>query len=271
MIILFTSGTATITGSPADRTCRIQQSLSLRDPAGEPGHLPVLCKPISMKKKKVKPKKKITLAELAAFLHLSPSTVSQALNGHPKVKPATRAYVAAAAGYKGYFKKNIVAADPLTNGRVTMRDLANRLNISACTVCRALQRSETVSPKTTAKVLAAAAEMGYELNNNARNLVARNSEKNGSSKPTIYTIAKTLRISPSTVSRAFSPTASVAPATRERIFRQAAKVKFSPDPDAAALKAGHDPENLPAKPSANRGASGQPAVKADKLPGLPIT
>ena len=128
-----------------------------------------------------------------------------------------------------------------------MRDVANRLNISAGTVCRALKRSETVSQKTIERVRKVAEEMGYELNNNACNLVARNSLKNESSNATIYTIAKALQISPATVSRAFSPTASVAPATRERILKLAAKVKFSPNQDAAALKAGQAAEYLHAK------------------------
>ncbi len=193
--------------------------------------------------KKVRRIKKITLADLAAYLHLATSTVSLALRGDPKIKAATRVRVAAAAAYKGYSTKKARLPEPKREkqqkNQVTMQDVAERLGTSAATVCRAFNRSPGVSQKLIARVLAAAEEMSYTLNHNASNLVARNGLKGEFPQATIYTIAKTLRISPSTVSRAFSPTAAIAHATRRRVLKEAARVNFTPNADATALKTGH--------------------------------
>ncbi len=44
----------------------------------------------------------VTLSDVAALAHVSPATVTRALNGHPVVRPETRARVEAAAGALGY-------------------------------------------------------------------------------------------------------------------------------------------------------------------------
>jgi LacI family transcriptional regulator len=44
----------------------------------------------------------VTLADVAALAHVSPATVTRALNGHPVVRPETRARVEAAAATLGY-------------------------------------------------------------------------------------------------------------------------------------------------------------------------
>jgi len=84
-------------------------------------------------KKTGRPRKKITLTELAAYLRLSPATVSRALNGDTDIKPEIRTYVTAAAAYKGYIKKSpklSVSQKPQANDQVTMRDLASKLGMS---------------------------------------------------------------------------------------------------------------------------------------------
>ena len=53
---------------------------------------------------------------------------------------------------------------------VTIYDIAKRLNISAASVSRAISNNTNVSPATRKKVLQAAEEMGYRVNNFARNL-----------------------------------------------------------------------------------------------------
>ncbi|WP_448702389.1 LacI family DNA-binding transcriptional regulator [Mucilaginibacter sp. AW1-3] len=198
-----------------------------------------------MMKKTGRPRKKITLTQLAAYLRISPATVSRALNGDTAIKAETRAHVNAAAAYKGYVKKKSFPQNEQqthVNGQVTMRDIASKLGMSPATVCRAFKRAPTVSEKTIDRVLAAAEELGYARNYNASNLVAKKNAKEGSFKPTIYTIAKTLKVSPATVSRAFSATTSIAPATKKRVLREAARVNFTPNHDATALKTEHGAE-----------------------------
>lgn len=186
---------------------------------------------------------KITIAKVAAYLEIAPSTVCRALKGDLKIKAGTRARVVAAAEELGYFRSKMSRPQFASRNKpiqvrdiVTMKDLAKELNLSVSTVSRALSHPDKVSRETADKVSKAASAMGFSVNENARNLVARVVSKDISNAPTIYTIGRALGLSPATVSRAFSASASISAKNRKRVLKKAKELNFKPNHDAAMLK-----------------------------------
>lgn len=67
------------------------------------------------------------------------------------------------------------SAEPISNGRLTMADLARLAGVSKITVSRAMGDSALVNPETRARVRELARQHGYSLNVTARNLRLRRS------------------------------------------------------------------------------------------------
>ena len=126
--------------------------------------------------------KKITIYDIANMLNISPATVSRALNGSKRVNKNTSRKIMKLVREAGYnfdaeasaiAKKNkcCIAGEP---GSITIYDLAQRLQISASTVSRALANSNLVSEKTKQKVREAAQQAGFVINDAASNLRTKN-------------------------------------------------------------------------------------------------
>jgi len=58
----------------------------------------------------------------------------------------------------------------LMNLSVTIKDVAKKANVAPSTVSRVIHNSPTISEKTKRKVRKVLKEMGYHMNENARNL-----------------------------------------------------------------------------------------------------
>lgn len=126
--------------------------------------------------------KKVTIYDIANLLNISPATVSRALNGSKRVNKNTFRKVmkvAREAGYDFDTEASAIAKNNKSNiaaeqGKITIYDLAQKLQISASTVSRALANSNLVSDKTRQKVKDAAQQMGFVMNNAASNLRTKN-------------------------------------------------------------------------------------------------
>ena len=126
--------------------------------------------------------KKITIYDIANVLNISPATVSRALTGSKRVNKNTVRKIMKVARDAGYdfdteasaIAKNNKCDIVADQGRITIYDLAQRLQISASTVSRALANSDLVNDKTKEKVREAAQEMGFVINNAASNLRTKN-------------------------------------------------------------------------------------------------
>lgn len=123
--------------------------------------------------------------------------------------------------------------------QVTLKTLAQELNLSTSTVSRALADQWDVNPQTKELVLALALKLDYRPNIMAVKLKnchknKRNNEK--TAKVTLKDIAEQLNLAPSTVSRALANKEDVSKKTRETVQSLAKKLHYRPNPIAAALK-----------------------------------
>lgn len=135
----------------------------------------------------------------------------------------------------GYFAtddgQKVKTTQPERGQLMTVSALAFLLRLSSATVSRALNGSARVSELTRARVLAAASELGFELNRDASELRRR-----GTGNTTIADIADRLNISVSTVSRCFSESGEVSLKTRHKVLSLASEMGFIPNEQASRLR-----------------------------------
>lgn len=123
--------------------------------------------------------------------------------------------------------------------QVTLKTLAQELNLSTSTVSRALSDQWDVNAQTKELVVALAIKLNYKPNIMAVKLKKyhKNKTKNEpKSKMTLKEIAKQLDLAPSTVSRALSNKQDISIKTRKAVQSLAKKLHYRPNPIAAALK-----------------------------------
>jgi LacI family transcriptional regulator len=171
---------------------------------------------------------------IAAQLQVSSATVSNALKANFKVSPDIQAKIRTVAlemGYEQPRNKNKKQQSLSRSRFVTIYDIADHLGVSSATVSRALNGHHRVRAETIKVVNETAERMGFKRNEAAYNLV----KKNGLERSTIYTVAKALGLSPSTVSRAFSKNSRVSAKTRKKVIAKASELNFSLNRDALEL------------------------------------
>ena len=112
-----------------------------------------------------------TIYDIAIMLNISPSTVSRALNNSPQVKKQTKLDVEKIALSLNFsFNKSaqtLSSDKDLNTGKVTIYDIARKLEVSPSTVSRCLNNKAVVSPDTTCLVKKTAVDMGYTANPSA--------------------------------------------------------------------------------------------------------
>lgn len=118
-------------------------------------------------------KSQVTLKTIAKELNLSTSTVSRALADQWDVNSQTRDIVQALA-VKLNYKPNIMAvklrqchknsSEERYQSKITIKELANRLNLSPSTVSRALANKQDISLATRKVVQALARKLHYRPN-----------------------------------------------------------------------------------------------------------
>jgi DNA-binding LacI/PurR family transcriptional regulator len=123
---------------------------------------------------------RVTIYDIAKEVNKSPSTVSRALNGYTPLKLETVMKISAVADKMGYvansYAKNLrIDANKPTAGKdhgrsVTIYDIAKELRVSPTTVSRALNNSCLVNPDKKARIIEKATEMGFMMDDNARQL-----------------------------------------------------------------------------------------------------
>lgn len=126
--------------------------------------------------------------------------------------------------------------------QVTLKMIAQKLNLSTSTVSRALADQWDVNSQTKKIVTDLAIELNYKPNIMAVKLKQcqkNNSKAEKQPKITIKEIARQLNIAPSTVSRALANKEDISLNTRKKVQALAKKLHYYPNPIAIALKQQH--------------------------------
>ena len=192
----------------------------------------------------------VSIKHIAERLQLSLGTVSSALRDDSRVKNSTKEKVREMAEQLGYIKdwRNYAKGRKKkpANGEVTIYDIADRLQLSAATVSRALNGSEKVKRATVKKIKATAIELGYTVNIDARQLRTKAVTNKLSQKQnvTISIIANKLGISAATVSRAFTENSRISPRTKVIVLRAASEMGFVPYENARKLRVNRNEQSL---------------------------
>lgn len=123
--------------------------------------------------------------------------------------------------------------------QVTLKTLAQELNLSTSTISRALSDQWDVNRQTKELVVALAVKLNYKPNIMAVKLKSCHKNKKGNEqkpKMTLKEIARQLDLTPSTVSRALANKQDISKKTRKAVQSLAKKLHYRPNPIAAALK-----------------------------------
>ena len=121
--------------------------------------------------------------------------------------------------------------------QVTLKTLAERLNLSTSTVSRALADQWDVNARTKQIVKELALELNYRPNILAVKLKQCQQKKTKTkSKVTIKGIAHQLHLAPSTVSRALANKKDISSETRKMVQTWAKKLHYYPNPVAQVLR-----------------------------------
>lgn len=186
--------------------------------------------------------KKVTIDKIAGALFLSEATVSKALRNKPGVSDSVRNRVVSTAIKMGYSAAKVHMHAKLqkpvigrATGLPTIYHIAKELGLSTATVSRALNNSNKIKAETAELVLATAKKIGFILNVSAAKLVAHH-HKDQHSLTTIYTLAKELKLSASTISRALAGNTGISAATRQKVVAKAAELNFAPNGNAVKIK-----------------------------------
>ena len=124
--------------------------------------------------------------------------------------------------------------------QVTLKMIAQKLNLSTSTVSRALADQWDVNSQTKKIVTDLAIELNYKPNIMAGKLKQKNNSKaEKQPKITIKEIARQLNIAPSTVSRALANKEDISLNTRKKVQALAKKLHYYPNPIAIVLKQQH--------------------------------
>lgn len=187
----------------------------------------------------------VTIKQAAQQLDPAETTVCQVLKNETRFKQSPWAKILDAASKLVCMLNGsdieLYKMKPSTTERkkVTIYDIAAKLRVSPSTVSRALNKSEKVAEDTISMVQETAKAMNYLANVEARELRAKNiglANKN----VTIYSIASQLRLSPSTVSRAFAKKSKISDETRAIILAKAGEMGYIPDAIAKKLRISRD-------------------------------
>ncbi|MBW4888520.1 LacI family DNA-binding transcriptional regulator [Mucilaginibacter sp. HMF5004] len=119
---------------------------------------------------------------------------------------------------------------------VTIKQIADQLQLTQGTISRALRDDPKVKPQTKVKVNNMARQLGYVVLERNINPVPFISPKAGKSGVTIYDIAEELNLSPSTVSRALNGIGKVSKTTAKNVFDVAMFLGYSVNDGARALR-----------------------------------
>lgn len=123
--------------------------------------------------------------------------------------------------------------------QVTLKTLAERLNLSTSTVSRALTDQWDVNAHTKQIVIELALELNYKPNIMAVKLKQCQQKKTKittKSKVTIKGMAQQLHLAPSTVSRALANKKDISYETRKLVLALAKKLHYYPNPVAQVLR-----------------------------------
>ena len=135
--------------------------------------------------------------------------------------------------------RNVFGKQPRNlNKKVTLNDIARKLKLSSSTVSRALNGASCVQFKTKESIIKVAYELGFVINNDARELriCGIKNHVNGTKKVTIYDIAKFLQLSASTVSRCYSNSPGVSQITRDKVFATGCEMGYAIQEHAQRLR-----------------------------------